>query len=176
MRRIITNSIRRFGANQDGAAALEFAIVSIPLFALILASLQTAIVFFEDEALQTATYKSARQLMTGSAQQAGMTQSQFQTAVCANAPSFNCGNIMVDVESASSFSSISTSPLQPTYNGSGQVTNTWSYNPGGPGDIVIIRVMYDWPVVGGPLGFNLGTQANGTYLLVGTAVTKNEPY
>jgi len=176
MRRTITNAIRRFWTNRDGAAALEFAIVSIPLFALILASLQTAIVFFENEALQTATYKAARQLMTGNAQEAGMSQSQFQNVVCGYAPSFTCGNIMVDVESASSFSSISTSPLQPTYNGSGQVTSTWTYSPGGPGDIVIIRVMYDWPVVGGPLGFNLGTQANGTYLLVGTAVIKNEPY
>ena len=56
------------------------------------------------------------------------------------------------------------------------MTNTWSYKPGAAGDIVIIRVMYDWPVVGGPMALGLANQSNGTRLLVGTAVIKNEPY
>jgi len=175
----MTRTILRFLKNRNGGAAMEFAIVSIPLFALILASLQTAIVFFEQQALQTATTKAARQLMTGNAQQASDTASQYQNVVCGYATSFTCANIMVDVESASSYSSISTAPLALTYNGSGQVTNSFSYSPGGPGDIVILRVMYNWPVITGPLGFNIGGTngaAPGNFLLVGTAVFKNEPY
>jgi Flp pilus assembly protein TadG len=150
--------------------------IMAPLIAVILASLQTAIIFFEGQALQTATERTARQLMTGSAQTASTTQTQFKSAVCAMATSFTCNNLMVDVQSASSFTSISTSPLTPTYNSSGAATNSWSYSPGGPGDIVIVRVMYDWPVVGGPLALNLANQSNGTYLLVATVVFKNEPY
>ena len=59
---------------------------------------------------------------------------------------------------------------------SGAVTNTWSYNPGNPGDIVILRLMYDWPVIGGILTPGLSNQPNGSSLMVGTAVFKNEPY
>jgi hypothetical protein len=111
---------------------------------------------------------------------AGMTQTQFQTAVtnactAAGAP-LNCSSIMVDVESATAYSSASTAPLTPTYNASGQVTNTWAYSPGGPGDIVVLRLMYNWPVVAGPLLPGLANQSNGDRLLVATSVFKNEPY
>jgi hypothetical protein len=138
--------------------------------------LQTAIIFFEGQAIQTAAVKSARQLLTGTAQLSSMSQTQFDNIVCGWASTFKCSKLMIDVESASSFSTISTSPLTPTYNGAGAVTNTWQYSPGNPGDIVILRVMYDWPVITGPLGFNLANQPNGTHLLVGTSVFKNEPY
>jgi Flp pilus assembly protein TadG len=158
------------------ATALEFAIVSIPLIGLILFTLQLAIVSFYDQALQTATEAAARELMVGSAQDAGLTRSQFQTAVCAKASLFTCSGLMVDVESASAFSSINTASLTPTYNSSGAVTNTWSYSPGNAGDIVIMRVMYNWPIVGGPFAYGLANQSNGDFLMVATAVFKNEPY
>ena len=44
------------------------------------------------------------------------------------------------------------------------------------GDVVIMRVMYGWPIVGGPFAFGLSNQPNGTFLLIATAVFKNEPY
>jgi Flp pilus assembly protein TadG len=169
--------ITRFSRDAAGAAAVEFAFVAVPFLSLILVSLQLATIFFFDGALQTVALKSARQLMTGSAQLSNFTQAQFKSAVCANAPSFfQCANIMVDVESASAFSSVNTSPLTLTYNAGGAVTNTWQYSPGNPGDVVIVRVMYNWPVAGGPLAFGLANQANGDHLLVATAVFKDEPY
>ncbi len=166
-----------FPSDPRGATAVEFALVSAPLIAVILAMLQTSIVFFFDQALQSAAQTSARQLMTGAAQTSGLTQTQFKQLVCTNASTaFNCANLMVDVQSASTFASISTSPITVTYNGAGQVTNSWAYNPGNPGDIVIIRVMYDWPIFGQLLGLGLNNQPDGGHLLVATAVYKNEPY
>ena len=159
-----------------GATAVEFALLSIPLIALILFTLQLAIVSFYDQALQTATEQAARQLMVGSAQNSGLTQAQFKTAVCAKASMFTCSGLMVDVQSASAFSQVSTSSLSPTYDASGNVTNSWTYSPGAAGDVVIMRVMYGWPIVGGPFAFGLSNQPNGTFLLIATAVFKNEPY
>ena len=158
------------------ATAIDFALLSIPLIGLILFTLQLAIVSFYDQQLQTGAEKAARQLMTGSAQDSNLSQSQFQSAVCANLTQFTCSGLMVDVQSAGAFSQVSTSPLSPTYNGSGAVTNTWNYSPGAAGDIVIMRVMYNWPIVGGPFAFGLANQSNGTFLMVATAVFKNEPY
>jgi len=175
-RRPIPREIR-FWSNKRGATAVEFALIATPLIALVLASLQTAVIFFFDQALQTATQKTARTLMTGSVQTANLTQTQFQTALCANLPSqFQCSKVMVDVESAVSFPAISTAPLVLTYNGSNNVTNTWNFNPGVAGSIVIMRVMYDWPVVGGPFAIGLSNQPNGSHLMVATVVFKNEPY
>jgi Flp pilus assembly protein TadG len=162
--------------DRRGATAVEFALVAAPLFGLIFAALQVGIIVFFDQALQTVTSQAARMLMVGAAQKQNLTQAQFQSAVCGMAPAaFVCNNLMVDVESFTTFSSANTSPITPTYNSSG-VVNNMTYSPGGPGSIVVIRVMYDWPVFGGPFTLGLANQANGTHLLVGTAVIKNEPY
>jgi Flp pilus assembly protein TadG len=171
--------IRRFNRDDKGATAVEFALIAIPLVSLIFAALQTSIIFVFDQALQTATQKAARQLMTGSAQTSNLTKDQFKSIVCANLPSqFNCANLLVDVEASSSFSTVSTSPVTLTYNPDGTVSNAaaLSYNPGNPGDIVIMRAMYDWPVLGGPLGVGLANQPDGGRLMIATAVFKNEPY
>lgn len=169
--------LSQFGRSTRGAAAVEFALVSAPLVAIILAMLQTSMVFFFEQTLQTVAQRSARQLMTGAAQTASMTQSQFHSLVCTNAGNlFTCNNIMVDVQAASTFSATNTSPIALTYNGSGTVTNSWNYAPGNPGDVVIVRLMYDWPVFGQMLGLGLSNQPDGGYLMVATAVFKNEPY
>ncbi len=158
-----------------GATAVEFAMLVFPLILLIFASLQIAIIFFFDQALQTATQKAARQLLTGAVQDSGMTQAQFQQLVCGNLPSqFQCSNVMVDVESSSSFSTTNTAPLTYTKNANGAAQGAFS--PGAAGDIVIMRVLYDWPVLGGPLAVGLATQADGGHLMVATAVFKNEPF
>ncbi len=166
-----------FWRSRRGATAVEFAMLALPLITLIFASLQVAIIYFFDQALQSGTQKAARQLLTGSAQTAGMTQFAFKNAVCANLPTqFDCNtNLMVDVESSSSFTGANTSALtyvKPT----GPSNTPGNYSPGNPGDIVIMRVMYDWPVLGGPLAVGLANMADGGHLMVATAVFKNEPY
>jgi hypothetical protein len=60
----------------------------------------------------------------------------------------------------------------------GGVFNSGSlgYNPGGPGDIVVVRLYYKYPVYINLLGFNLSDLTGGYDLLAATAVFKNEPY
>lgn len=169
--------LRGFASDVRAATAVEFAILTTPLMFLLLASLQLAIIFFANQALQSAAITAGRQLMTGADQNAGTTQSQFQQAICNTAQFlFSCNGVMVDVQSASAYSRIDTTPLTITYDATGKITNSWSYSPGSAGDIVILRVMYNWPIVAGPLLPGLGNQPNGDRLLVATAVFKNEPF
>ena len=163
--------------DERAATAVEFALLITPLIALILASLQLSIIFFAGQQLQSVAMASSRELMTGTAQQASETQSQYHADVCAKATTlFTCSNIMVDVQSGSSYGTISTTPITLTYDAHGNVTNTFAYSTGNPGDIIILRVMYNWPVVGGGLLPGLANQTNGNHLLVATSVFKTEPY
>ena len=121
--------------------------------------------------------------MTGQAQTSNMTQAGFQNYLCTSTNTaglvsalFNCNNLMISVQNYSSFSSAKTSKPTLTFNANGTVSNTWTWSPGNPGDIVVVQLMYQWPVVLGPLGFNLSNLSNGNRLLVSTAVFKNEPY
>ena len=49
---------RRFARAQDGAAAVEFALVAAPFLALIFAILETALVFFAGQTLEAAVCRS----------------------------------------------------------------------------------------------------------------------
>ena len=151
--------------------------MAAPSIALTLAIVQTALAYFAGQVLETAVAESSRLILTGSAQQASMSQTDFATAVCGKIEVlFNCANLMIDVQTAASFASANTSMPTLTFNGAGQVNNSWSYNTGGPGDIVVMRVMYQWPVFLGPLGLSLSNEANGNLLLMATAAFKNEPF
>jgi len=168
---------RRLVKNDSGATAVEFSIVAAPFLALLVGLFQTGLVFLAGRELDQAVAEASRHIMTGQAQTSNMTKAQFNSWVCQNIYAlFNCNNLMINVNTYASFSSASTSAPSLTYNAQGQVNNTWNYNPGGPGDIVVVQVMYQWPVVLGPLGFNLSNLANGDRLLMATAAFKNEPY
>ena len=169
--------LRRFRRSRRGSTAVEFALVAPVFFALLFAIIETAMVFFASQVLETITSDSARLIMTGQAQTAAMDQATFKNVVCAHIPAlFTCGNFKIDVETYASFSAANASAPTLTFNANGSVANTWQFAPGGPNDIVVVRAMYQWPVFLGPLGLNLSNLSNGNRLLVGTSVFKNEPY
>ena len=113
--------------------------------------------------------------MTGQAQTAGYNQAQFKTAVCNKIYGlFNCATDMyVDVKSYTSFSNVNTS--LPITNGNFDSSN-FGYTPGGPGDIVVVRLMYQWPVYVSLLGFNLSDVSGSKRVLMATVAFRNEPY
>jgi Flp pilus assembly protein TadG len=175
-RRAGGGALARFLRRQGGAAAIEFALVVAPFIALIAALLQVGLIYFAQEALESAVEETARLVLTGQAQSAGLTQSQFAAKLCDNSPGlFTCSGFMIDLRTASSFSTIDSSAPVLTLDGSGNVTNTWQYNAGNPGDIMVMRVMYQWPVLLGPLALNLSNLPNNKLLMMSTSVFRNEP-
>jgi len=172
----LSRRLRVFQKDERAAATVEFSLVALPLLGMILAALQLSMVFFADQMLQSAATNAGRELMTGQAQSGGMTAAQFETLVCNRAAGFfNCSNLMVDVESAGSFSAVNTAPPTITYDSNGKVTNQWSWSPGAAGQVVIVKVMYNWPVFG-PTVLGLSNQPNGGHLLLAVTVFKDEPF
>jgi Flp pilus assembly protein TadG len=165
-----------FLRDSKGATAVEFALVAAPFLALIIALLQTFLVFFAQELLESVVRQSARLVMTGQVQSQNMSQTTFKQNVCNQIRIFfNCGGMMVDLQVANSWSSANTAMPTLTFDGKGNVTNVWQFNPGVAGDIVVLRVMYVWPVMLGPLGFNLSNLSSGNRLIMGSAAFQNEP-
>jgi Flp pilus assembly protein TadG len=168
---------REFAQSRDGAVAIEFALVSLPFLAIVIALFQLGILFLAQQELETAVEKTGRLVLTGQAQTQSLTQSDFSKKVCASLPAlFNCPDVMVDMQTATSFADADTSAPKLTYDAQGKVSNTWLYRAGTPGDIVVLRVMYLWPTFLGPLNFKLANLSNGKRLLMATAVFKNESY
>lgn len=167
---------RRFVRHQDGTAAIEFALVAAPFLGLTFAILETALVFFAGQTLETAASNAGRLIMTGQAQAAGYAQQDFKDAVCADLAGgvFDCTNgVYVNVTTYASFSAANTTPPL----NSGQFDSTkMNYTPGGPGCIVVVQLFYQWPIYVSLLGDNLSNQNGGNRLLVATSAFRNEPY
>jgi len=165
----------RFIRQSEATSTVEFALVAAPFMASLFAILQIALVFFAGQALETAAATSARLILTGQAQTAGWTAAQFKSQVCNQIHGiFNCNNgVYVDVETYPSFASVNLG--MPVSNGNFNPA-ALGYNPGGPGDIVMLRLYYQYPVFVNLLGFNLSNLNGGYDLFAATAVFKNEPY
>lgn len=166
---------RSLRGNRSGTAAVEFALVAPVFFALLFAIIETALVFFAGQLLETATQDSARAILTGQAQTAATTQAQFKTSVCQRLSTiFDCTNgVYVDVQSYTSFSGVS---MNSQIDASKNFNTTMKYNPGSAGDIVVVRVFYQWQLWVTGLGYNISNLSGNKRLLVGTAAFKNEPY
>src|SRR5437660_8844402 len=104
-------SPRRFLRRQDGAVAVEFALVLLPFLALMFAIMETALVFFAGQTLETAVADSARLIMTGQAQSQSFDAAHFKTSVCSKIGGlFDCaGGLYVHVKTYSSFGSVDNS-------------------------------------------------------------------
>ncbi|MEJ2435759.1 MAG: pilus assembly protein [Pseudolabrys sp.] len=171
-------SLRRFARAQEGATAVEFGLVAAPFLALLFAILETALVFFAGQALETAAADSGRYIMTGQAQAAGYTSvSDFKSNVLCpmlgTNSLFNCADVQVDVETYTDFSAINTAP--PVKDGKLD-TADMNYNAGGAGDIVVVRLYYKWPIYLSLLNDSLSNLSGGYRLLVATSVFRNEPF
>lgn len=177
LRLIPSRLARNFVRRQDGAAAVEFAMVAAPFLALTFAILETALVFFAGQTLEAAASDSSRLIMTGQAQTANYTKADFKNQVCARIYGlFDCANkLEVDVKTYTSFSSVA--PTSPVTNGNLDSTKT-SYDPGDVGSIVAVTLYYDWPIYVSMFGNDLSTSgmSAGHRLLAATAVFRNEPY
>jgi Flp pilus assembly protein TadG len=174
----VRNTLRRFRRNRRGSAAVEFALVAPVFFALLFAIIETGIVFFASQLLETIAQDSARTILTGQAQSAAYDQAKFKTNVVCNhiIALFSCGNIFVDVKSypAGSFSSIT---INSQIDGSNNfISNNLQYSPGGPGDIVVVRLFYQWPLFVTGLGYNISNLSGSQRLLSATSAFRNEPY
>src|SRR4051812_45165105 len=122
----LSRLMRRFSRRQDGGAAIEFALVSIPFISLVFAIMETGIVFFAGQILETAVGDTARTILTGQAQTASVSQSQFKDSVCSRLIIlFDCQNgIYLDVKTYTSFGTVTmTSPLDNT----GKFVNNFTY-------------------------------------------------
>lgn len=176
-RAIATLRARRIARDNRGSALIEFAAVAAPFIALIFANLATAVAFFSQQLLDTATEKMSRKLMTGQVQKAGTTPEEFKVALCNDLPTYlSCDRVMVNVRKAADFQSADTSAASITFDENGAVTNEWKFEAGQPGEVVLMQVYYRWPNITGPLGFSLANMSNGERLLVSTAIFKTEQY
>ncbi|WP_143217297.1 TadE/TadG family type IV pilus assembly protein [Acetobacter sp. DsW_063] len=164
-----------FLADRSGAAAVEFAMVALPFLTLIVATVVVSFIYLAQASLDAVAEGASRLILTGQAPASGQ-GSAFKSLACGMLPSYmTCGNLLVNVQAVANYSDIDAAAPSITFSTSGQVSNSWAYDPGAPGGIVVLQLMYMLPVISGMDGFSPANMPNGTKLLVSTVVIKVEP-
>lgn len=175
--RHIWRNAARFRAARRGTTAVEFALIAPAFLATLIAILKSTMFLFAQATLQNAAVEAGRLFMTGQAQNAGTTQSQFENEICPMISGlFTCSNLMVNVSAYSDFSAASAAPPTLTFNSGGTVTNSWSYASGAPGQVMVVQLIYQWPIVAGPFGYILPNVSNSTTEMMGVTTFRVEPY
>ncbi len=172
----LRDRFERYAADNRGAAAVEFAMIAAPFFFLIFGLLEISIIFIMAAILDHGVADATRPLRTGAVQQAGMTAEEFRVMLCGELMGMmDCENkLHFDVQTVNGFANTpSGSPLD----AAGLVDDDeFGFNPGGPNDIVAVRVFYEWDLLTPGLSAPLANMAGQKHLLQSNAVFRNEPF
>ncbi|HHK74552.1 MAG TPA: pilus assembly protein [Rhizobiales bacterium] len=163
---------RRFGQNEAGVTAVEFALIAPPFFALLMGVFEVGLIFFSSSILENAVAESARLVRTGQAQNGHFTKANFKKSVCDNLTMFDCSKLVIDVETFKNFGSVN---LSPPLDNNGKLKKGFPFSMGNGSDVVLVRVFYEWGLMAPGLSLmqNMGT---GNRLLSAVQVFRNEPF
>ncbi|HEY0218928.1 MAG TPA: TadE family protein [Afipia sp.] len=149
-------------------------------FALIFAIMETAMVFFAGQVLETGTQDTARKLFTNQAQNSGWDQDKFRNDLCPRVSVLlDCAGIAFDVRS---YPVGTPATISNPINGQGEFDSgnlTYSPPASNSSNLVVVRTFYQWPLFVTGLGYNLAdigrSGNNGKKLLTATAAFRIEP-
>ena len=182
-----------FASDRTAATAVEFALVVLPLLALLLYAIEIALVFFINSNLDAAVRNASRAIMTGTAQASGVyTAAAFKSTYLCPASGtsiigsfIDCSKLIIDVRAVTAFTGADlTNDFYKT-----QTSN--QFCPGAPGTITVVRVAYPMPsflpLLGmgkaGSSGINTAGLVNDVpgiagwkHLLIGTSIFQAEQY
>ena len=159
--------------HQDGATAIEFALLSIPFVFLTVGIIEIAIMFAGAAMLEGATNSAARLVRTGQINEAADPQVAFQNAICNYTVALiRCNNITFEAIPLTSF--LDAEDMEPEYDEDGNMTSS-GFDPGGSNDRVLIRVAYRYEMMTPFIGPLLAGTDN-SILFMSTIVLQTEPY
>jgi Flp pilus assembly protein TadG len=160
--------------NRDGSVAVEFALVALPFCFMIFAILEVALIFTLDSVLENAAIDTGRLVRTGQASAQGMTAAQFKADLCSRMSVFSddCATqATIDVRVIPQFNVAPPDPLA----GEGFNPAGLGYTNGNPGNLVLVRVWYQHPLLTSFLSQGLSQVGDRTAVLTATTAFRNEP-
>jgi len=172
--------MKRFSKDNEGATAIEFALVALPFFALVFAIIELAVIFFISSALNHAVSETGRLLRVGQFQNCGGAP-VFKAHVCDNMNNLGqCrNNLSIDVVSEPQFSQITLpDPQEPVTDPAGDTTTPdGTYDSPAASTPVVIRATFHYRLALPPQLTRLETTpGTGTRILKATTAFRTEPF
>lgn len=168
--------MRRRKRAREGSTAVEFAMVALPFFILLFGILEVGLLLLLDAVVETAVSDTGRLVRTGQAQQQAFTPSAIKQKMCERMSVFaaDCPTrAFIDVRVVDNFST----PIAPDPLASGVFDQSkLTYQPGGPGDRILVRIWYEQPIATPFIAQALSRTTDDKVLLTTSLAFRNEPY
>jgi Flp pilus assembly protein TadG len=150
--------LKRFRRNDDGGAAVEFALVAMPFIGLVVAVIELGIFFFASRYFEDGVFNASRQVMTQRLPAASIC-SAFRTEIANNLAGWiNPNNVVLSVSTGTNF-------------GAGTAVNlsAGGCSFGTPGQVVTVTATYPYPFRGFRIALGGTLWGANTNLAVSTA-------
>ncbi len=170
---VFRRAFRRLGRDRRAAAALEFALVSVPFLGIVLGLATVAVDLYLQEALDVALQTAVRQVQLGrvptTSSASDFTGSAFCPAFTAFAP---CTGVSVTLQPVSDYVSAAVVATP----SAAQLGSSGSFCVGRPGQLMFARVVYLAPIISRFWPYAGQASINGVTgtALVSTAAFANE--
>ncbi|MEO9458441.1 MAG: TadE/TadG family type IV pilus assembly protein [Lentilitoribacter sp.] len=191
----LKHPFKRIRKSESGSTAIEFGVLAIPFFMIIVATIETLVAFAGEQILVNAVDNMSRQLRTGeitfnTGNATDLTETEFRELFCneinviltCNAEITADQKLFVDLKDVVNYSDIDVGiPKVSTAEHAELDTSGFEYSPGASGAINVLRVYYKWDVTVDfirPYITNIKPGAEGSeyYLMVATTAFRNEDY
>ncbi len=185
MKRLLSRWRSALRKNDQGASAVEFAILATPVIFLVIGILEASLMLLGNYQMDSAVQDIARQIRTGQAQSSNMSLNEFKRQICARMLVLkgDCmSDLYVDVKTFPDFSSISFPPaVRKDKNGKPimdpNLGNNFSSGIGTAESVVGVRVYYLWDFIVPFFAKALHQPTvNGKILLSTATAFRNEPF
>lgn len=161
-----------------GATAIEFALLAPIFFAILTAILETAVLLFAGQVLESGVQDISRSVRVGEAQRELWTVEDYKESICSRLFGLfgDCPNMHVKVTEVDDFTSADlTLPLDPDCEENCDWTEPEVFAPGIASSVVLVQVYYRYPSLL-QLPFSPYRLADGNSLLSAATVFRNEPF
>ena len=187
----IIRQAKRAGRDDGGASIVEFALVAPTLVLFVIGVIEVAMILFVNTLLEGSVREAARYGITGYVMQGFDRSEIIRNIVSQNTIGLvDMDRLELETITYPSFSAIGKPEPFTDTNGNGTRDGGEAYNDvngngqwdaqmgvadaGGPGDIVVYTITYDWPLLTTFLGDLLGR--NGLIKLRASYAVRNEPW
>lgn len=174
--------VRRFRRNENGTTAIEFAMLAAPFFVLLFGIIESSLIFFAGQMLESSVDEVARKVRTGQLDNT-ITETQFRNEMCASAAIlFDCDDLKIDLRVVAKFQDLGNPPIEDPNTNSADFS-TYGFTAPCPEEIAMVTASYEWPIFTYFAADNIYPQSRGKnnsafrkILLNAVSVFRTEPY
>ena len=161
----------------DGVVAVEFALIAIPFFVLLLGTIETSLFFASGAVLEGAAADAARLIRTGQAQQSADPEQMFEDELCEMVGvMINCNNLQYEVIRMTGDTFSDAESNQPAFDDDGNL-EPGVFDAGNSNDVILVRAVYRYEFLTPYLGTMItGDPSRNWSIHMASVVIRSEPY